>query len=159
MLGSLPWGWVVPQGRSWVPSRVSVVQGVSNRKAWAGNGPCGLLHVKLWDLGQDTNTQEDQSSLGFQTTMQKKAGRWQTWDHTLCYFLGQIMNLCLILVGSGPWGVCAAARSVCKNTAQRAPRVDVSNHPALAELCSQEVAKPAWEDRQVTRLQAAQVLP
>lgn len=30
-----------------------MVQGVSNRKAWAGNGPCGLLHVKLWEFGTE----------------------------------------------------------------------------------------------------------
>lgn len=118
MLGSQPWGWVVLQGRSCFPSGVPVVQGVSKREAWAGNGPWGLLHVKLWDLGQKgVNTREPKSSLGFQTTMQKKGGRWQTWDHSLSYFLGQIMNLCLIPVGFRPLGcLCCSQASLQKHS-------------------------------------------
>lgn len=49
------------------------------QEALGRHGALWTLHEQLWDLEQKgINTQEHCSSLGFQTTMQKKGGRWQT---------------------------------------------------------------------------------
>lgn len=71
-MGGAPGQKLVPQ-QSFCGPRSEQQEGLGRQGAlWA-------LHEQLWDWGQKgINTQERGSSLGFQTTMQKKGGRWQT---------------------------------------------------------------------------------
>lgn len=114
LLGPQPWG-VVPQGRrgeAGSPKRFPWSMQWGTGRFGAGNGPYGLLCVGSGTLRyQYWGVFVKKSRLGFQTITQKKGGRLEIWDHhghhVLCYFLGQIMDLCLILEGFRPLGLLA----------------------------------------------------
>lgn len=106
VLGSQPWGWLVPQGRAGSAAEILW------SKQWA-TGRLGqqwalwAAACEAWDLGQKGVNKYTGASVQPGGPNHHAEGRREmaTWDHILFYFLCQIMNFCLIPVGVQAPGV------------------------------------------------------
>lgn len=140
------------EGGSWIPKEVSMVHAVRNRKVWGRQRALWVAACGVWDIGVSILRSVCEKVQVGVPNHHAEEGREigdlrSPWASCLVLFPGPNHGSLSNPGGvQAPGAACAVARPACTNTAQRASRVDVSNHPALSDFYSQEAPKPAWED-------------